>query len=180
MTLKNKALGVKADMGLVAQRMFTIGYGGLWPSQFVQLMEEHAIKSVVDIRIWPIRASMGSYILSKSAEKGIQGLLAGAGIAYFSLLELGNPFKDLPDWKDRYHRLIHSAGDVLIERLRDIPGPFCLLCSEKEPEKCHRTILAEFLVQHGNEVREIVADANKIQTPGAKRPPQTPQTIAPR
>jgi uncharacterized protein (DUF488 family) len=155
-------------------RIFTIGYGGLRPSQFEQVLQEHSIKSVVDIRIWPIRASMGSYIWSESAERGIRALLAGAGIAYFSLLEIGNPFKDLPDWKDRYRRLLHYAGDVLIERLRGIPGPLCLLCCEKEPKDCHRLILAELLEKRGHEVEHLVVQTPPRVRQRARRPRQRP------
>src|SRR5947209_8318981 len=110
--------------------IFTIGYGGREPSELLALLKQHSIRSVVDIRIRPNRASMGSYVLSKAAEKGIQGLLGREGISYFSFLELGNPFLELPDWKERYKKLIDAAGDVLTERLHDTPGPICLLCAE--------------------------------------------------
>jgi len=83
--------------------------------------------------------------------------LARSGIAYFSFLELGNPFRELLDWKDRYRRLVNSAGDLLVERLKDIPDPLCLLCAEKRPEECHRSILAEFLSQRGHEVQHLIA-----------------------
>ena len=138
-------------------RIYTIGYGGLAPSEFVRELKERSIESVVDIRIWPIRANMGSCVMSKSVEKGIQGLLARAGNGYFSLLELGNPVKDLTDWEGRYRRPIHSAGDSVFERLQDIPDPLCLLCAEKRPEECHRSMLAEFLGQRGHDVEHLVA-----------------------
>jgi uncharacterized protein (DUF488 family) len=137
-------------------KIFTIGYGGLGPSAFLQVLKDHSIKSVVDIRIWPFRSSMGSYVLSKSPDKGIQGLLAREGIAYFSFLELGNPYKGLPDEKNRYRRLVDAAGGLLTERLKDVPDPLCLLCSEKDPVQCHRAVLAEVLEHSGHEVQHIV------------------------
>src|SRR3569833_921643 len=98
-------------------RVFTIGYGGLEPSVLLSALKEWSVRSVVDIRIWPIRASMGSYMLSKSPEKVIRGLLARDGIGYFSFLELGTPYREMSDWKERYRRLIGAAGDLLTERL---------------------------------------------------------------
>jgi uncharacterized protein (DUF488 family) len=146
-------------------KIFTIGYGGLGPSAFVQVLKEHSVESVVDIRIWPIRASMGSYILSKSPEKGIQGLLARHGIAYFSLLELGNPFfQGMPDWKNRYQRLIGAAGDFLTERLTNVPEPLCLLCSEKDPADCHRWILGDFLKERGHEVEHLIVQTRQASS----------------
>jgi uncharacterized protein (DUF488 family) len=136
-------------------KVFTIGYGGIEPSTFVQTLVDQSIRSVVDIRIWPMRANMGAYTMARSSDKGIYALLARAGISYFSFLELGNPFKDLSDWKSKYRRLIESAGTLVIERLTDIPAPLCLLCAEKRPEDCHRSILAEFLRQCGHEVHHI-------------------------
>jgi uncharacterized protein (DUF488 family) len=130
-------------------RLFTIGYGELGPSVLVSALKERSVQFVVDIRIWPIRASMGSYVVSKSPDKGIQGLLGREGIAYFSFLELGNPYRELSDWTERYRRLIGAAGDLLTERLNDVPGPLCLFCSEKDPKECHRLILAELLEQCG-------------------------------
>jgi hypothetical protein len=53
--------------------------------------------------------------------------LSKAGTAYYSLPELGNIFLDCEDWSRRYAELLEKAGDLLIERLSDIPQPFCLL-----------------------------------------------------
>jgi uncharacterized protein (DUF488 family) len=144
-------------------RIFTIGYGGLAPSALTAALKARLVQSVVDIRIWPIRASMGSYVLSKSPEKGIQALLAREGIAYFSLLELGNPFRELQDWKERYRSLTEAAGDLLTERLMDVPDPLCLLCAEKDPEDCHRFILAELLERRGYEVQHIVTKPERCR-----------------
>jgi uncharacterized protein (DUF488 family) len=137
-------------------KAFTIGYGGCTPSELLTTLDRHSIRSIVDIRIWPMRASMGSYVLAKDPDKGIQGLLARAGIGYQSFLELGNPYKDHANWKDQYRRLIDIAGGVLIERLLEVPVPLCLLCAEKYPCECHRLILAEFLAKYGWEIEHLV------------------------
>jgi uncharacterized protein (DUF488 family) len=98
---------------------------------------------------------MGIYAKAKDPNKGIQGLLASAGIEYHSLVELGNLFVDLDDWADRYRRLVERAGDVLTERLWQVPAPFCLMCAEKVVSNCHRSLIAAHLVLRGHEVEHI-------------------------
>ena len=127
-------------------KFYTIGYGGRVPAEFASLLVLHAIRSIADVRIHPDRASMGAYVKARSADKGIEKLLNDRGIAYRSILELGNLFRDLEDWRPLYRILFERVGDLLIERLGDLPQPFCLLCAEKRVAECHRLVIAEFLV----------------------------------
>jgi len=76
------------------KQVFTIGYGGRKPNELCDLLTSHNVCSVVDVRLRPDRASMGSYVRAKSPEKGIQGMLNEAGLDYVPLVELGNVFLD--------------------------------------------------------------------------------------
>jgi hypothetical protein len=98
---------------------------------------------------------MGVYARAKSADKGIQALLARANIAYLSAVELGNLFMNCEDWPERYQRLWDHAGDVLAERLRQLPTPFCLMCAEKHATACHRQFIAVYLLQRGYTVEHL-------------------------
>jgi len=124
---------------------FTIGYGGREPAEFARLLTAHGIRCVVDVRLRPDKATMGSYVKPRDAQKGIAGLLARSGIDYVSLPELGNIFLEYPDWPQRYERFLAAAGPLLIDRLLKVPGPICLLCAEKRVSECHRRHVAAFL-----------------------------------
>lgn len=125
---------------------FTIGYGGRKPDDFVNLLADRGVKTVIDVRLRPDKASMGSYAMAREPDKGIAGLLGKAGIGYLSLPELGNVFLSYDDWPTRYAALLAAAGPLLFDRLTtDVRGPVCLLCAEKAVAACHRRHIAEYL-----------------------------------
>jgi hypothetical protein len=100
---------------------------------------------------------MGIYVKAKACEKGIERLLSEVGVEYRSLPELGNLFLDFDDWRERYMALLSRAGDLLVSRLADLPGPICLLCAERKPEDCHRMLIAQYQASVGdNEIEHLI------------------------
>ena len=136
-------------------KLYTIGYGGRSPDEFMELITCHGVRAVVDVRLRPDRSSMGTYVRAKDPHKGIEGWLDRAGVQYFSFIELGNLFLAFDDWQIRYRNLMERAGDLLTERLREVPPPFCLMCAEKSADRCHRAILASYLAERGYEVEHL-------------------------
>ena len=129
----------------MSQAAFTIGYGGRKPDDFAKLLADSGVKTLIDVRLRPDRASMGAYVKAKEPDKGIAGLLARAGVGYVSLPELGNLFLDYDDWEERYERFLALAAPVLFDRLEGIAGPVCLMCAEKRVCECHRRQIAAHL-----------------------------------
>jgi uncharacterized protein (DUF488 family) len=129
----------------MTQAAFTIGYGGRKPDDFTKLLTSAGVKTLIDVRLRPDKASMGSYAKAKEPNKGIAGLLAGAGVGYVSLPELGNLFLDYDDWDERYERFLAIAGPLLFDRIEGIAGPVCLMCAEKSVCECHRRYIAAHL-----------------------------------
>lgn len=133
--------------------VYTIDYGGRQPRDFVALLMAAGVRTVVDVRMRPDRASMGSYVRAKRDDKGIAALLAASGIGYRATTELGNPFLDeafSTDWQPRYGALLAVAAPLLMVRLEALlttPDvlPICLMCAEQDPCNCHRLQIAEVL-----------------------------------
>ena len=136
-------------------KFYTIGYGGRKPREFLEILKRKGIKAVVDVRLRPDRASMGTYIKAKTKDKGIQRLLAEGGTEYFSLVELGNKFLGQEDWREQYRELLEKEGDLLTERLFTVPTPFCLMCAEKSSAQCHRREISDYVAKKGHEVEHI-------------------------
>ena len=135
--------------------VYTVGYGGRKPQAFLDLLQQHQIERIVDVRLRPDRSSMGAYAKANSPDKGIERLLAERGIAYVSLPELGNVFMGCEDWPERYQRLMQRAGDLLTERLLALAAPYCLMCAERQAAACHRQVIAAYLARHGFEIEHL-------------------------
>ena len=129
-------------------KAFSVGYGGRNKDSFLQLVKANGIRTIVDVRLRPDRASMGIWVKAKNSDKGIEKWLCEAGIGYRSLVELGNVFLEVDDWRFRYRKLLESSGELLTGRLTGIPEPWCLLCAEKRVEDCHRQQIAEHLAKY--------------------------------
>lgn len=136
-------------------KLYTVGYGGRTPEEFLRLLADGGIRAVVDVRLRPDRSSMATYVKAKDPHKGIEGWLSRAGVQYFSFIELGNLFLEFDPWQSRYRNLMERAGDLLTERLCKVPPPFCLMCAEKSADRCHRAIIASYLAERGYEVEHL-------------------------
>jgi uncharacterized protein (DUF488 family) len=136
-------------------KLYTVGYGGRKPDDFIALLKKHDVKIVVDVRLKPERAFMGVYAKSKDPHKGIQGLLEKASIQYIWIAELGNMFRDINDWHEKYRRHLDEKGDLVCLKLYELMMPFCLMCCEKNASGCHRKLIADYLVNRGYEVEHL-------------------------
>jgi len=63
-------------------KVFTIGYGGRLKEDFLVLLKANGVRTVVDIRLRPDRASMGIWVRAKTPDKGIEKWLSDEGIGY--------------------------------------------------------------------------------------------------
>lgn len=141
--------------------LFTIGHSTHPAERFVELLRRHGITAVSDVRSAPYSRMNPQY-----NREPLKELLVRSGIAYVFLgEELGARSSDPACYeggKVQYDRLAQTAlfrrG---IERVLEGSKRFtiALMCAEKEPLSCHRTILvARHLRAAGAPVEHILAD----------------------
>jgi uncharacterized protein (DUF488 family) len=153
-------------------RVATIGVYGFTAGTFVDALRAHDVRLVVDVR--QRRGVRGSEYAWANATR-LQRLLAEAGIGYAHRPELA-PTTELrqlqyaeddrlgvgkrerrelaPAFVEGYTREILDAAD-LEPLVAELPadGAAALLCVERDPEACHRSLVAARLAaEHGVEV----------------------------
>lgn len=144
--------------------LFTIGHSNLSIEAFVLLLQKHQITAVVDVRSHPF-----SRYLPHFNQSEIKASLSSVGIQYVFLgKELGARPEDLSCYdlsgKALYERIaatpLFSEG---IQRLLKGAASYkvSLMCAEKDPMTCHRTILVCHKVKDFNvQINHILSDGN--------------------
>jgi uncharacterized protein (DUF488 family) len=127
-------------------KIFTIGYEGTTVPEFLAALKQAGVKLVIDVRALPLSRRPG---FSKSS---LRASLEEAGMEYVHLKALGTPANgraaaragrhadleriytgqlELPEAMAQSAQMLELAGEK----------PSALLCMEREPANCHRTLL---------------------------------------
>ena len=129
-------------------RIFTIGYEGATVPEFVAALDQAGVKRVIDVRALPLSRRPG---FSKTP---LRVALEEAGIEYVHLKALGTPSEGRTAARAGRHTELERiyAGQLelpeamaqsaqMLELAAEKPS--ALLCMEREPEHCHRTLLLD-------------------------------------
>jgi uncharacterized protein (DUF488 family) len=129
-------------------RIFTIGYEGATVGEFLAALQNAGVERVIDVRALPLSRRPG---FSKSP---LRAALEEAGIEYVHLKALGTPAEGRAAARAGRHQdmariyagqlelpeaMVQSAQMLELARER----PSALLCFEREPAHCHRTLLLD-------------------------------------
>ncbi len=126
--------------------IYTIGYEGATQAEVIAALERAGVRRVIDVRQLPLSRRPG---FSKSS---LAAALAEHGIEYIHLKALGTPKpgRDAAKKGDRATLEAVYAGQldlpeaqVQAARMRALAAekPSALLCFERDPHVCHRTLL---------------------------------------
>jgi uncharacterized protein (DUF488 family) len=130
-------------LGIVAGRIYSVGYEGLTVAGLVERLQQSRIEELVDVRANPSSRRPG-FSKKKLAES-----LEAAGIAYRHEPLLGNAFRDEPDFATAMDRMrTHlSAGDPAGAVSRLVSSAegrrIAVLCLENDQQRCHRQVVLE-------------------------------------
>ncbi|HEX9556610.1 MAG TPA: DUF488 domain-containing protein [Reyranella sp.] len=152
-TIGIKTIGIK-----------TIGHSNHPIQRFVDLLTAGGVKLLVDVRSLPWSRRFPQF-----GKERLTQSLADAGIAYVHESALGGKpeGRGKPEGGASYDALaarpaFNAALARLIDRAQDTT--VCLMCAEKEPLDCHRTVLvSRRLAERGVAIEHLLAD-------GATRP----------
>jgi uncharacterized protein (DUF488 family) len=141
--------------------IYTIGYEATTMADFLAALTKAGVKRVIDVRALPLSRRPG---FSKSS---LAASLKEAGIDYVHLKALGTPKRgrdaakkgDVATLTAVYDDQLalpeaQAAAAQMLDLAQDTPS--ALLCYEREPEHCHRTLLLD-AVGEGVEVVDLYA-----------------------
>jgi uncharacterized protein (DUF488 family) len=163
------------SIGGDVRRLATIGVYGFTAESFERALREHDVRLLVDVRQ---RRGVRGREYAWANSRRLQAALAAAGIGYRHHPELA-PTTELrqlqyreddrqgvgkrsrtalaPEYRERYLAEILDRAD-LEPLLAELPaeGRAALFCVERDPEACHRSLIAERLAQqHGFPVTHV-------------------------
>ncbi len=149
-------------MSLTQNPVFTLGHSNHSQDVFMLLLTRHGVDEVIDVRSAPY-----SRYTPHFNHEPLQDALDGVGIGYAYLGgELGGRPADRScydaDGRVRYDRV--AGTDLFDDAIRRLihaadERRIALLCTEKEPLECHRTLLvARALAERDVAVAHILAD----------------------
>lgn len=138
-------------------RIFTIGYEATTVGEFLTALSVAGVKRVIDVRAVPNSRRPG---FSKTP---LRNALAEAGIDYVHLRALGTPADGRAAARaGRHDDLVRIyAGQLELPeaiaegaQMLDLAGeaPSALLCYERDPAGCHRTLLLSAVAPHAEVV----------------------------
>jgi uncharacterized protein (DUF488 family) len=146
--------------------IFTIGHSTHAEKEFVELLKQHSIQTLVDVRTLP-RSRWNPQFNTTSMQKS----LPAAGIQYQHEPQLGGLREPSSNsinsgWKNRGFRgyadyMQTDQFQNAISRLINLSENrvIAFMCAEKDYTKCHRQLLSDALVVRGIEVLHIIDHA---------------------
>ena len=150
----------------MAETLYTIGFRGRTAEDFFTCLRSAGVKMLVDIRLRN-NTQLAGFTKRTHLPFFLREVL---GCGYEHRMDLAPDEQLLADWNnrresgltwERYERrflaLLESRNVLETLSMDLFTGPSALLCAEREPDQCHRRLVAEYLAEKcgGLEVRHL-------------------------
>lgn len=146
------------------QILFTIGHSARSIEEFIELLKQHQIKHLVDVRTIPKSRHNPQY-----AQGNLEKSLALEGVTYTYLASLGGLRPAIKEsnnraWRNASFRNYadYMQTDEFADGLEELikclkTDVVAIMCAEAVPWRCHRSLVADALVVRGVKVYEIIS-----------------------
>lgn len=142
-------------------KLYTIGFTKKSAEEFFELLGDHGVKCLVDIRKHP-GGQLAGFAKQGDLAFFLQRLI---GCDYVHMPQLAPSEELLSAYRKDHRWPDYRQGFETLMKQRDMPhsltrDPFltktcCLLCSEATPEHCHRRLVAERLAHQWPELEVV-------------------------
>ncbi len=140
--------------------LFSIGYEGLSIDAYLKRLVENYIALLCDVRANPLSLKFGF------SKRQLSAYCHELGIKYIHMPELGihsEKRKNLKTKKDYTHLFqeykrnlpMQQSSLERLQRLLEGHNRLALTCFEKDYQKCHRTVLAQYYLQNIEAVNHV-------------------------
>lgn len=144
------------------KRLFTLGYERLDIANFLEILKNSDIQTIVDIREIPISRKQGF------SQNELREICRRHSLQYIHFKKLGSPTwlrrklrvdGDYDFFFRRYREYLkNNGGREFVARINKLATdkPTCLLCFERDHKACHRKIVASEIKKINGNGLEIV------------------------
>ncbi|CCF85218.1 DUF488 domain-containing protein [Nitrolancea hollandica] len=157
---------------MATRSLFTVGHSSLSIEEFIALLKQHNVEAIADVRSKPFSRRFPHF-----SQKPLQNALRNTGIQYVFLgKELGARRDEQETYEHgqaRYERIAECVAfrDGL-QRVMNGTAKYriALMCAEKDPLACHRTILVcRHLRDFGFNISHILSNGRTETHAAAER-----------
>jgi uncharacterized protein (DUF488 family) len=142
-----------------AHFLYTIGYEKRSVGKLVRTLQENSVERLVDVRLNAQSRKKGFSVLAlfEALRKG--------GINYEHVRELGNPPEirslfwsgEIAEGRDEYREHLTNGQSEYVDYLVGLVrlGPTAILCLEDDPDRCHRSVIADVAQAGAPDIRVV-------------------------
>lgn len=144
--------------------IYTAGHGARSADELVSILKQSKIRTLVDVRAFPSSKRHPQF-----ARPRLSAELESSGIAYdwqgealggFRKGAANSPHTALrhPMFRAYAEHMATVSFAEAATALTRHPERVCIMCAERNPAECHRSLIADWLVAHGHRVLHLLGE----------------------